>query len=191
MFKPDTIWMNESLCLCESGVFWGANSQITVQNTVEKLTKHISRVCLLLGAASQRHVGCDSPVHSTVETLGLFHRAEQWSFSWCVPYTNTCTFFFVDDFTRVETFQTDRQTGICFELTEDIHPKSAHTACILIFCSLWQSLKPPWTSVTHHLFPSTSCFCASSATPNATVHEYANMWVSLCMWLAFGSNCHL
>lgn len=29
--------------------------------------------------------------------------------------------------------------------------------------------------VTHHIFPSTSCFCASCDTPNATEHEYMQM----------------
>lgn len=72
----------------------------------------------------------------------------------------------------------NRQTDIRFELTANIHPRSTHTTCIFIFCSLWQSLKPSWTSVTHHLFPSTSCFCASSETPNATVHEYMQIYES-------------
>lgn len=35
--------------------------------------------------------------------------------------------------------------------------------------------QPPRTLVAHHEFPSTSCFCASSETPNSTEHEYMQM----------------
>lgn len=35
--------------------------------------------------------------------------------------------------------------------------------------------QPPRTLVAHHEFPSTSCFYASSETPNSTEHEYMQM----------------
>lgn len=101
------------------------------------------------------------------------HFSEQWSWNWYFPYTNTylsCPLCWVNCFCSCDI--SNRQIDIHFDLTANIHPRSIHTTCIFIFCSLWQSLKPPWTSVTHHLFLSTSCFCASAETPNATAHEY-------------------
>lgn len=56
------------------------------------------------------------------------------------------------------------------KLTSNIHPRIAHTTCILSLQPL--AVKHSQTLVIHHSFPSTTCFCRSSVTPKATTHEY-------------------
>lgn len=127
-------------------------------------------VCLLLGDVSELHAGCEHPVHSWTESLRSFQRTEERSGDWYLSYTNTSSFSSSECIvlTRVYTFHADRHSL----WTHCKYSPKEHAYHMHINFPQLVTVKQSWTSVTHHLFPSTSCFCAISAIPIAAVHEY-------------------